>query len=395
MAAPVLIYLYYANSYGHIRIAFRLAAALKREAKGTDVVVVNTGPPITAFQAPSGVELLQLPALVPAQGQFLGARPARLDLPLREVFALRRQLLCTLVDELRPSAVVTEFFPFGRSQLRPELLPWLAHLGRHHPRCRLISSTREIIGKPPPRDPAARRRQQRRINRQLATHFDQILIHGDPDFIPFDFPLTAANRAKVLFTGYLAEPAPHGRTAPAAASGKRVLVTAGGGMDGGRLMRAAIAAAQLLNRRRRRWQLHLVSGDYLADREQQRLAAAAARTRGVELSRFIADVPARLAASDLVVTMAGYNACVEALAHELPMVLVPRQHEPEQQIRARHLAARGLAEPLAPGRLTPARLAGAMERALAGPGGAERPRLDGLVTAARAILGVKRRGGAP
>ena len=198
MAAPVLIYLYYANSYGHIRIAFRLAAALKREAKGTDVVVVNTGPPITAFQAPSGVELLQLPALVPAQGQFLGARPARLDLPLREVFALRRQLLCTLVDELRPSAVVTEFFPFGRSQLRPELLPWLAHLGRHHPRCRLISSTREIIGKPPPRDPAARRRQQRRINRQLATHFDQILIHGDPDFIPFDFPLTAANRAKVL-----------------------------------------------------------------------------------------------------------------------------------------------------------------------------------------------------
>src|SRR5262249_52301990 len=81
---------------------------------------------------------------------------------------------------------------------------------------------------------------------------------------------------------------------------------------------------------------------------------------------FVPHLTSLIAASDVVVTMAGYNTVTEILALGRRAVLVPRiAPRREQWIRARLLSRHGLVHMLAPDRATPQRLAETVERSLA------------------------------
>jgi predicted glycosyltransferase len=96
-----------------------------------------------------------------------------------------------------------------------------------------------------------------------------------------------------------------------------------------------------------------------------------------------------LARCAVSVSQAGYNTVVELLAAGARAVLVPfaAAGETEQTRRAELLAGRGLAQVVVEPELTPARLAEAIDRALAAPPPA-RGALDlgGAAAAAEAIL---------
>src|SRR6185312_8043285 len=99
---------------------------------------------------------------------------------------------------------------------------------------RAICSVRDIVTM---RDDPARHRAA--LDR-VRSGFAAVLVHGDPDFIPFaaSFPPAAAIADRLLYTGYVANPAPPDTDAPAG----EVLVSAGGGAAGAALMRAALDA---------------------------------------------------------------------------------------------------------------------------------------------------------
>jgi predicted glycosyltransferase len=89
------------------------------------------------------------------------------------------------------------------------------------------------------------------------------------------------------------------------------------------------------------------------------------------------------------VSQAGYNTVVDLLAARVPAVLLPYAdaREREQLVRARHLAARGLAEVVEPDLLDPARLAAAVARVVRGEGmPAMTLDLDGARASARIVL---------
>jgi predicted glycosyltransferase len=83
-----------------------------------------------------------------------------------------------------------------------------------------------------------------------------------------------------------------------------------------------------------------VTGPLLSPRRRARIARTAATIPHLQVLEFVPDLEDRIAASDGVVAMAGYNTTAEILAAGVPAMVFPRR-EPrlEQWIRAERLAA--------------------------------------------------------
>lgn len=351
MSAPsVLFYVQHLLGIGHLARASRIAAALA--ADGFAVTMVTGGAPVPGFP-PLGIEHVGLPPVVASEG-FSGllAMDGR---PVDEAFRTRRaELLLETLRRLRPDVVVTEAFPFGRRQMRFELLPLLDAVAATTPKPLLAASVRDILQErqKPGRDAET----VALLNR----HYDLVLVHGDRRFASLGdtFALASAIEPAIAYTGLVAPPAP---SLPR--ERHRVLVSAGGGAAGEGIVQAAIKAAGRLGGRG--WAL--VTGPNLPQAAFE--AAAAAAPDGLSLYRFRPDFPSLLAGADLSVSQAGYNTVCDVLRAGCRSVLVPfaAGGETEQTARAERLAALGLASVVGEDGLTGDRLADAIEASLASP----------------------------
>jgi predicted glycosyltransferase len=163
------------------------------------------------------------------------------------------------------------------------------------------------------------------------------------------------------------------------ASGE-VLVSTGGGAVGGALGHAAVRA-RALSRRAGQVPWRVLLGGNLPGRDFDAIRAAA--DAGTTVARNRPDFARLLAGCRLSVSQAGYNTVMELLAAGVPGVVVPFEGdggEREQALRAQRLAAAGRLAQLREAELTPARLAGAVDRALAGRAGIEpaQPEVSGI-----------------
>ncbi|HYM26987.1 MAG TPA: hypothetical protein VET66_02470, partial [Steroidobacteraceae bacterium] len=123
MSAPrVFVYVQHLLGIGHLKRAATLARALAVE--GLEVTLASGGPPVPGIAA-DGVRLVQLP---PARAADLDFKTL-VDEGGREIDAeWKRKRSQALLDAWRavaPQVLVLELFPFGRRQMRFELLPLL------------------------------------------------------------------------------------------------------------------------------------------------------------------------------------------------------------------------------------------------------------------------------
>jgi predicted glycosyltransferase len=296
------------------------------------------------------------------------------DRPVDDDFrARRRDRLLALFTELGPRVIITEMFPFGRRAFRFELWALLEAAARARPRPWRLCSVRDILVRKS--DPAS----YAWMLEQVQIHFERILVHTDPQLVPFalTFPYARALGERMIETGYVVEPL----VAPRAEGHGEVLVSAGGGRVGAALLEAALAALPLSSLRACPWRL--IAGGNVAE---DALSSLRARLpNDVLLEQHRADFTGLLANSLLSVSQAGYNTVLEGLRFQKPMVLVPFETatETEQRTRAERLVNLGLAEVVWESELTPERLAGAIDRAW-GARSAARPvvALDGAVRTA-------------
>jgi predicted glycosyltransferase len=347
---PVLFWVQHLLGSGHLRRAATLARAMA--ARGLRVVIASGGTP-APWLVGGGVELVQLPPVRASDLTFASLLDEH-DRPLDErLRALRRDRLLALFEELRPRVVVTEMFPFGRRAFRFELVPLLEAAARARPRPWRLCSVRDVLVQKS--DPGG----YAWMLALAQAHFDRILVHTDPQLIPFGltFPHAAALGDRLVETGYVLEP-----LAATTAEGRgEVLVSAGGGRVGAGLLEVALEARPLSSLRARPWRL--IAGGNLAGDAFQALRARI--PQGVILERQRDDFPALLANSLLSISQAGYNTVLEGLRFQKPMVLVPFETatETEQRTRAERLVKLGLAEVVWESGLTPRTLAGAIDRA--------------------------------
>ena len=280
-------------------------------------------------------------------------------------------------------------FPFGRRAFRRELLPLLDAAAAMRPRPWRLCSVRDVLVRKPAPESYA-------WMRDLAlAHYDRVLVHTDPQLIPFDltFPFAAALRERLVDTGYVVD-----AVAPAAEASREraeVLVSAGGGSVGAALLEAAIAARPLTSLAKSPgvWWPAAISRPIASPRSRRACRA------GMTLDRHRADFDGLLANSLLSVSQAGYNTVVEGLRLGKPMVLVPFEtaSETEQRIRAERLASLGLVEAVWERELTASSLARAIDSAYRRPANVgPAPRvatwnLDGAATTARLVAALARR----
>lgn len=372
--ARVFFWVQHLLGIGHLRRASLLAAAMAES--GLDVLLVSGGPPVRHLD-PGGARFAQLPPVKAADRRF-SALVDGAGRPLDAAFdAARRRRLMDLFRGHRPDAVITEMFPFGRRRFRAELLPLLDAARRRRPRPAVFCSVRDVL--------TAKAAHERHREMAALAHerFDCVMVHGDRALIPFDatFPETARITGHIRYTGYVAPPPPAER--PAGTAGA-VVVSTGGGAVGQRLLETALAARPLSRLAEAPWRL--LVGEALGPAAFARLRARA--RAGVTVERARPDFPALLAAAALSISQAGYNTVADLLQARVPTVLVPFAEacETEQAVRAQALEARGLARVVAPERLSPARLAAAIDSAFAaGPPAESGVRLDGAATAARLL----------
>ncbi len=353
MSFRVLFYVQHLLGIGHLVRAARLAGAFA--AAGADVELASGGMP-AAHLPLGGARLVQLP---PARsrderfGELVDASGA----PLGEAWRRARcEQLLALLARQRPDVLLLEMFPFGRRQMRFELLPLLAAARARTPPPLIFASVRDIV---------QGRRKPGRAEETLElveSAFDLVLVHGDPRLVRFEesFPLAAELGEHLRYTGYIAS---HAETRGRAGDPgwDEVVVSAGGGAVGEALLAAALAARPLGKLARARWRL--LAGHNLPDAALARLAAAAPASVTVERAR--PDFSRLLANCRISVSQAGYNTVMDIAAANARAVLVPfaGPGETEQALRAEKLAAHGLVRVLAEGALTPERLACAIDEA--------------------------------
>ena len=142
MTARVFFYVQHLLGIGHLRRAAALARALA--AGGFDVALVSGGAPVDGL-ALGGARLHQLPPVRAADARL--KELAQLDgTPVDEAFrAKRTRQLLDLFDAEQPDILLTEQFPFGRTQLRFELLPLLEAAQDRPSAPWIVSSIRDVL----------------------------------------------------------------------------------------------------------------------------------------------------------------------------------------------------------------------------------------------------------
>jgi len=357
-APRVFFYVQHLLGIGHLARASRIAGALSDD--GFDITVVTGGSPVRGFPGP-GVRHIALPAIMSGDAGFSGLTDEH-GHPIDEAFkARRRDLLLAAFQDCRPDIVLLEAFPFGRRQVRFELLPLLETIAASTPKPLVMTSLRDIL-----QERAKPGRDEETVA-LIKQHFDRVLVHGDPGFARLEdtFPLASEIIDRVCYTGLVAAPVP----APAAERFD-VVVSAGGGAVGIDLIRASLGAAIAIGKGR--W--CLITGPNLPQADFDAIAAEA--PAHVNVVRFRTDFASLLTGTRLSVSQAGYNTVCDVLQAGCQSLLIPftAGGETEQTTRAIRLEKLGLAQVLTEDALSAHSMQRAIERALENPA----PNIHGL-----------------
>ncbi len=357
MTRRVLIYVQHLLGTGHLKRAAVIARASAEH--GLEVTLASGGVPVDGLDV-GDATLVQLPPLKSRDAAFTGLVDAGGSAVDEAWLARRRDRLLALFRAVTPDVLVVEMFPFGRRQMRFELLPLLDAAQAETPRPRIISSVRDILTTRAPKRTAEAAGWARR-------YLDAVLVHGDPAVARFDdsFPAAGEIAHLITYTGYVAAAAGR-RGGPGDDGWDEVVVSAGGGAVGAALMAAAIEARALsIGAADKRWRL--LAGANLPAADFARLAARAPDGVVVEPARRdFADLLENCAVS---ISQAGYNTVVDLMQARARTILVPfaRGGQTEQALRTARLAALGLARGVDEHDLTAAGLAAAVDTALAAP----------------------------
>ncbi len=361
MKPRILFYVQHLLGIGHLVRACRIAKALGE----TFEVVLVVGGDLPSGIAPEGLELFRLPAVrAGAQGFGTLVHPDGRLFDDRDK-AFRRDLLLRCFDDVEPAVVVIEAFPFGRRQMRFELLPLLERAAAAEHRPLIACSIRDILQETTPD-------RQNETADLVLRYFDLVLVHGDHDLVRLEDSFPAAHRFadRIAYTGLVGPEPVQGRME--ADETFEVVVSVGGGAVGSRLIEMALAARPLTTLARARWLL-------LTGPNAEGAPDWTSLDPAVVVRSFVPDLPARLARAKVSVSQAGYNTVADLVRAGCRAVLVPFASggETEQSRRAALFASRGWAVMLDETSLDPHALASAVEQALALPAGFPTIALDG------------------
>ncbi|TIH19932.1 glycosyltransferase family 28 [Marinifilum sp. JC120] len=319
---------------GHFFRSLEIARALDRE----EVIFVAGGERPNQ-PLPPNVEYRQLPGLCMNEN-FGGLAPTDEGRELEEVKEERTATLFKIFEEEKPDIFLIELFPFGRKAFRFELLPILDAIkeGRFGD-VKVVCSLRDILVE---RDDGGKH--EARVVKYLNKYFDLLLIHSDPKIAALDETFQAFDQVQIPceYTGFAArKPARNVRDKIRADlrvsdHEKLFIASAGGGKVGGPLMQSVLESFIDLTPQNNK--LLMLSGPFLDDDKFDALHSIANGHEDITIQRFAADFTNLLTAGDAMISMAGYNTCMDILTSQIPAAVLPFAQNHEQRMRAERIA---------------------------------------------------------
>ena len=347
----ILIAVTHLLGIGHFARMRLLAHGLAQA--GHQVTLVSGGRPVP-HAVIDGFDLVQLPPVFCKGSDFSTLYQGDGHILSHQTRDERIQLLMATLERVRPEIIITETFPFGRRALKAEFIALCEAADAMRPRPAIVSSIRDVLNPPSSQDKADQ------AEALIGRFYDAVLVHGDADWVApaIGWPFGAHSQRALHLTGYIDEAAEAERTIIPHGG---ILVSGGGSAASLPLYRATIEAATILPH----MQWHMLIGHGVSEDDFAALQSAAPPNMKIERAR--QDFRALLRGASLSVSQAGYNTIVDNFDAGIPMVLVPfaAGQEQEQTLRAKALAARGMAHLVTEADLSGAALADAVRAALA------------------------------
>lgn len=347
----VLFYVQYLLGIGHVRRSALVVQALAKSGIDVDVVFGGVAVPHISF-APATLRYLE--AVKSADNGFSDLIKADGSEFTENDKVNRASSLIQLCEQLQPDLIVTETYPFGRRQMRFELIPLLNWAKQQASPPLLISSIRDILQ-------ARKAKREDETIQLIQDYYDHVLIHGDPDFTPLQNSFAKAKKIqeKLSYSGYVCPEKPAKQTRE-----KLIVVSIGGGAVGKEVLETSLELCRQGSYPEHQWLL--ITGPNMPDDDKQNLRLSAQNTMNLQVVELAEDFICSLSKAELSISMAGYNTVMDLLQTETPAVVIPFEadSETEQLSRSLMLEDKGLLTIVREKQLNTESLKYAMEHAL-------------------------------
>jgi predicted glycosyltransferase len=348
---------------GHLRRNLLIAQALAESRLKSVNLMVTEAREASAFVncMPRGVDCLTLPGL--SKGVDGVCKPRYLDLPLKEVIALRARTIRAALKGFKPDLLLVDNLPRGAYRELDPALKQLKAAGH----TRVVLGLRDVLD-----DSWSVHRDWFRwkFEEAINEYYDAIWVYGDPavyDMIDeYRFPPSIAS--KIRFVGYLDQ---RKRLAFAGGQsldlgdteipeGRLMLCLLGGGQDGDRLAEGFAEATFPPGAFG-----VIVTGPFMSAQTRARLLERSLANPRLCVLNFVREPTLLVQRAERIIAMGGYNTVCEVLSFQKRCLIVPRvKPRREQIIRALRLKEMGLIDVLEVDRANPQTLSDWMARDL-------------------------------
>jgi predicted glycosyltransferase len=380
----ILLYSHDTYGLGHLRRSLSIAGQIASDIPNAHQLLLTGSMVAGAFALPPRLDMIKLPAISKrSTGQY---KTRTLPLTLKQTLSWREQIILQAAVNFKPDLLLVDKVAAG---VHGELLPALRHLKTWFPQTKVVLGMRDIEDSP------AKTKQEwlaKGTYALLDDVYDQILYYGQCQmFNPvtaYEMSDTAAS--KLVECGYIRRE----KTSRTPDAVRRelgigdkplVVVTVGGGGDGFDVLKNVL---DMVAARETAISFHtlLVTGPLMPRAKQQTLHKQVSGLTNVTLFDFTPDLTSYLNASDLIISMAGYNTTCEILSMQKRAILIPRARvRAEQRIRATRLAEMGIVHSLLPDQLTPDTLWHTVQTALQAPPPTHTLNMNGLPHISQAV----------
>lgn len=331
----ILMYSHDTYGLGHIRRTMSIASHLACP----DVnVLILTGSPIAGrFSFPDRIDFVRIPGMIKkTNDEYL---PLSIKINPQHAMDIRTNIITATAQTFKPNLFIVDKEPLG---LNKEVLPTLQWLRSSMPRTRTILGLRDIMDEA---EVVRNDWNKKGIYQILDELYSEIWIYGNKElYDPVEeYEIPDSVTSKIFFTGYIPRKMPEKNAVnkirkkyAIRPDEKLVLVTTGGGGDGHAVMHNFLKMIESSNNCLP-FKSILVTGPFMPNKERKDIFSRA-RKLGIKPCEFYEQMEDMVSASDLVVTMGGYNTICEILSLKTISLVIPRETpRKEQLIRAKIL----------------------------------------------------------
>ncbi len=348
----IVVYSHDTFGLGNVRRMLAITEHLLDTIPDLSILLISGSPMIHSFRLPGNrFDYLKLPTIGRTlSGEYIAKK---LETNFDELVAVRSQIIQAAISNFCPDVMIVDKKPRG---IADELQPTLELIHKDMPLTKVVLLLRDILD-----DPKVTHRIWLKNNyfQSINRYYDSILVMGSQKVFDlsreYHFPENIAK--KVTYCGYINRSHIVAETNKPELSSKfnqtDVLVTVGGGEDGLFPLKCFLKGLALKNTYKA-FSTTIITGPEMSKLHRDEIQHMADSFTNVRVLDFVAELPAHIFASELIVSMGGYNTVVEILAMNKPVIIIPRVKPVlEQLIRATRMEKMGLLQCIHPDEVSP------------------------------------------